>query len=87
MYSVYDTYAAFGTGKAEPAPDAAAPAPELEAKQGEVVEVKPKKDLAMIAGTRIQALTHGSLISAKGKYLRPGGRDETGWTTVQRKNA
>ena len=88
MYSVYDTYAAFGTGKPEPAqPDAAAPAPELEVKQAEVIEEKPKNSLAVIAGTRIQALTHGSLISAKGKYLRPGGRDETGWTTVQRKNA
>lgn len=80
-YSIYDSYAAFGEPKAliAPAAQEESPAPELEVKQGEVVDVKPKKDLAMIAGTRIQALTHGSLISAKGKYLRPGGRDEKGW--------
>lgn len=83
MYSVYDTYAAFDTGKAEPAQDAAASALEPEV----VEEVKPKEKLPVIVSARIQSLTGGSLISAKGKYLRPGGRDETGWTNVQRKNA
>lgn len=87
-FSLYDSYATFGNVKAEPVePDADASVPELEAKQGEVIELKPKRNFAVIAGTRIQALTHGSLISVNGKYLRPGGRDETGWTTVQRKNA
>ena len=107
MYSVYDTYAAFGSGEDKPAataiaaapelpkeessaPCAAAPAPEPEAKQGEVIQDKPrkrKKRPAMISGTYIRPWTGRSLISVQGKYLRPGGRDETGWTKAQRKNA
>ena len=92
MYSVYDTYAAFGSGEEKPAPtapelpkaepDAAAPAPEPEVKQGEVIQDKPKKRKkrpAVISGTYVRPWTGRSLISVQGKYLRPGGRSETGW--------
>lgn len=112
MYSVYDTYAAFGSEKEkaaiadqtaapelskEPessAPCAAAPLPDLapapEVKQGEVIQDKPRKQKkrpSIIDGAYVRPWTGRSLISVQGKYLRPGGRDETGWTRIQRKNA
>ena len=74
------------------APTAALPAldPEPEVKQGEVIQDKPKKRKkrpAVISGTYVRPWTGRSLISVQGKYLRPGGRNETGWTKAQRKNA
>ena len=101
-YSLYDSYVTFGEKKPLPAadeaapelpkeaPDASAPAPEPEVKQGEVIQDKPKKRKkrpAVISGTYVRPWTGRSLISTQGKYLRPGGRDETGWTKAQRKNA
>ena len=97
MYSVYDTYAAFSAdGSAEPAvapelPKAEpATAPEPVVKQGEVIQDKPekrKKRPKVINGSYVRPWNNRTLISVQGKYLRPGGRDETGWTRVQRKNA
>ena len=110
MYSVYDTYAAFGSGTekaaiAAPEPDqeepaAAAPAPEPEAKQGEVIQAKPRildmlhKQKKPKQHRRPRSLpgryerpwkieTKGT--GKGGKFLRPGGRDERGWTSRQRK--
>lgn len=89
LYSIYDSYATFDAAdRAAPAPaqedqSEAAPAPEPEAKLGEVVQAKPARIL--IPFTRF--FTRSMVFSMRGKYLNPGGRDDTGWTSIRRKNA
>lgn len=83
-YSLYDSYATFGDPKLLPASDEKAPElpkeeqsaaaslpdpPDPEVKQGEVIQDKPRNT------KRIRA-------SVNGKYLRPGGRTETGWRSA-----
>lgn len=97
MYSVYDTYAAFDGSGTKPAADpelpkedqsAAAPQPapaEPEAKQGEIVQDKPRKKqlrTSIITGSYVRPWETRSLASFNGKFLRPGGRSETGWHTT-----
>lgn len=87
-YSIYDSYASFGDPKPLPAADQSAheepadpaqvesPAPELsdpEVKQGEIVDPQPKRRI----WNRLPELL--SPAPYQGKYLRPGGRSETGW--------
>lgn len=87
-YSIYDSYASFGDPKPLPAADQSAheepaepaqeesPAPELsdpEVKQGEIVDPEPKRRI----WNRLPELL--SPAPYQGKYLRPGGRSETGW--------
>lgn len=53
-----------------------------EVKQGEVVDLKPRKTrklLRIVVGAYLRPYSDGSRISMKGKYLRPGGRSESGW--------
>lgn len=109
MYSVYDTYAAFGSGEEKSAiaapelpkedqSDAAASDPEV--KQGEVIQDKPKildkfriqkkpkkhRKPRCIPGKYERPWKVETTSSGKGgKFLRPGGRDERGWTSRQRK--
>lgn len=91
-YSIYDSYAAFGDPKPLPAPDApsaepaqeenAATAPDLEVKEGEVIDMRPKKKIKRLpgyAGSYIRPWSDRCLVSFNGKFLRPGGRNETGW--------
>ena len=69
-FRIYDSYASFGEPKELPAPEVP-PAPEPvvqpdpEVKEAEIVELAPHE--------------RRRLISVKGKWLRPGGRDEKGW--------
>jgi len=118
-YSLYDSYSTFGEPKtlpaSEPAPPlpaqeetcAAAPAPEPEVKQGEVVQdklerkkfrkifqvkrpEKKKKKIrrsSYIDGSYVRPWDKRTLVSNNGKFLRPGGRSETGWSITQRHNA
>lgn len=87
-YSIYDSYASFGDPKPLPAADQSAheapaepaqeesPAPELsdpEVKQGEIIDLAPKRRI----WNRLPELL--SPAPYQGKYLRPGGRSETGW--------
>lgn len=87
-YSIYDSYASFGDPKPLPAADQSAheepaepaqvdsPAPELsdpEVKQGEIIDPEPKRRI----WNRLPELL--SPAPYQGKYLRPGGRSETGW--------
>lgn len=83
MYSVYDTYAAFGSDAApvlsKEKTSAAAPLPAADSEPAAVeVEIVQEKDLRILDKT---------IVSRRGKYLRPGGRDETGWSKTQRKQA
>ena len=86
---------------------AAAPAPESEVKQGEVVQDKPerkkirkifqvkrpekkKKKIrrsSYIDGSYVRPWDKRTLVSNNGKFLRPGGRSETGWSITQSHNA
>lgn len=101
-YSLYDSYASFGDTKSVPAADqsvhepaqekpaASAPAPESEAKPAEIIQDKPKKKkrrVAGIPGTYVRPWNGRSLASINGKFLRPGGRSETGWSHLQQNNA
>lgn len=94
-YNIYDSYAAFGDPKAlpssdpEPASDNAA-APEPEVKVAELVD-PPKKCKAFRlrkkdpkprkrrSGGVYLRPGKSTLFSFRGKFLRPGGRSETGW--------
>lgn len=77
---------------AEPAQDetgAAAPLSDPEAKSAEVIQDKPMKRkccrFSVISGTYVRPWNKRSLASFKGKFLRPGGRSETGWLRRQHK--
>ncbi len=87
-YSIYDSYASFGDPKPLPAADQSAheepaepaqvesPAPELsdpEVKQGEIVDLAPKRRIWDSLPELLSPAPY------QGKYLRPGGRSETGW--------
>ena len=87
-FSIYDSYVTFGDPKSLPAADQSAheapaepaqdnySAPELsdpEVKQGEIVDLAPKRRI----WDRLPELL--SPAPYQGKYLRPGGRSETGW--------
>ena len=91
-YSLYDSYATdFGTDSkpsapaqpkpaqedqstAPPLPDPPAPEP------AEIIQDKPKKKNRLLTGSYIRPWEKRSLVSSNGKFLRPGGRSETGWT-------
>lgn len=86
LYSIYDSYATFD--EQQPAPPlpaqekAAVPAPEPEVKEGEVIQDKKKKKIrrsSFITGSYVRPWDKRSLASINGKFLRPGGRSETGW--------
>ena len=73
-FRIYDSYASFGEPKELPAPlpKEESPAPEPPAPEPEkVLEVEIVESDAPHERRR--------LISTKGKWLRPGGRDEKGW--------
>ena len=91
-FSIYDSYVTFGDPKSLPAADQSAdqsaheepaepaqaetPAPELsdpEVKQGEIVDPEPKRRIWFRLPELLSPLPY------QGKYLRPGGRSETGW--------
>lgn len=81
MYSVYDTYAAFEAKPEKTRTVAAAPTslPAADPEPAPVeVEVVPARDLRIL---------DKPIVSRNGKFLRPGGRDETGWKKGQRKQA
>ncbi len=98
LYSIYDSYATFDADAApslpaEPAQEdqsAAAPPPatsdpEPEVKQGEVIQDKSRKKrfrFSAIDGAFIRPWNKRTLASVNGKFLRPGGRSETGWRTT-----
>ena len=76
-FRIYDSYASFGEPKELPAspPKEESPAPELPAPEPEkVLEVEIVESDAPHERRR--------LISTKGKWLRPGGRTETGWRSA-----
>lgn len=75
-FRIYDSYASFGEPKELPAPPAQeeSPAPELPAPEPERVLEAEIVELAPHERRR--------LISTKGKWLRPGGRDERGWRSA-----
>lgn len=94
LYSIYDSYATFDT-KPAPAPIAApskpdpeeapSPAPlpdppEPEVLEAEIIQDTPKKRSRFLTGSYIRPWEKRSLVSTNGKFLRPGGRSETGWT-------
>ena len=88
LYSIYDSYATFDEQQPAPPlpaqekPDAAAPAPEPEVKEAEVIQDKKKKKIrrsSYLVGTYVRPWNKRSLASINGKFLRPGGRSETGW--------
>ena len=89
MYSVYDTYAAFGAAEqAAPAPakgdqSAAPPLPAADPEPAEASQDKPKRT----GGTYAKPFIQSNVLSLQGKYLRPGGQDDSGWTSIRRKNA
>lgn len=93
LYSIYDSYATFDNDKPasnknaavspEPVQEETA-APDPEVKQGEIIQNKPPKKRhkrpRIIRGTYIRPWSKCTLFSPhSGKYLRPGGRSETGW--------
>lgn len=94
FYSLYDSYAtSFGdkqpaAAPAEPKPaqeDQSAAAPlsdpsEPEALEAEVIQDKPKKKSRQLTGSYLRPWEKRSLASYQGKFLRPGGRSETGWS-------
>lgn len=92
LYSVYDTYAAFDAGGSKPASAAPEPAkeetapelPDPETKEAEIVDPKQKKHRKIpgFTGSYIRPWSGRILVSHSGKFLRPGGRNETGWRTV-----
>lgn len=112
-YSLYDSYATFGDKKTLPAADeaapelpkgdqsAAAPVPDPEVKQGEVIQDKPQLKILgklrkekkpkqhrrprSLPGRYERPWMKPSKGNGGGKFLRPGGRDASGWTSRQRK--
>ena len=100
LYSIYDSYATFDDQPpslpAQEKNSAAAPlpvdsaAPEPEAKPAEVIQDKPKKKkhrrISTITGAYLRPWSKNTLVSVNGKFLRPGGRSETGWLRRQHKN-
>lgn len=79
MYSVYDTYAAFGSDTAPVQPKEKKNAvPSLPAADPEPAsvdaEVVPARDLRIL---------DKPIVSRNGKFLRPGGRNQTGWSRRQ----
>lgn len=61
----------------------AAAASDPEVKEGEVVNLKKTKKTRQQPGYKGKFVRAGRcLISRKGKYLRPGGRSETGWRVI-----
>ena len=97
LYSIYDSYATFDSDAApapsKPAQDSSAAAPlpepaEPEAKPAEIIQDKPqKKKRCQISGSYLRPWEKRSLGSINGKFLRPGGRSETGWRSSQHKKA
>lgn len=94
LYSIYDSYATFDAATPmKPAPAQPKPAqeessadaplpepPEPEVLEAEVIQDKPKKKSRYLTGSYIRPWEKRSLVSSNGKFLRPGGRSETGWT-------
>lgn len=92
MYSVYDTYAAFEVNP-DPKPKKRKPAAASELPKGDQIDAAPAPELpdpeepelkwqeVILDKLRIPA----GLFSYGGKYLRPGGRDNSGWTSIRRK--
>lgn len=74
-YSIYDSYAAFGEPKAisapEPSSDEIISSEPVPVVQGEIVEVRSEQRLSKLFA-RFSA-------PPRGKYVRPGGRNELGW--------
>lgn len=89
MYSIYDSYATFDAAdQAAPEPaqeknDAVAPLPAADPEPGEAAQDKQQHKPGSYAKPFIQS----NVFSLRGKYLNPGGRDDTGWTSIRRKNA
>lgn len=87
LYQIYDSYATFDEQPpslpAQEESDAAAPAPEPEAKPAEVIQDKPRKKkrfwFSGMTGAYVRPWNKRTLVSINGKFLRPGGRSETGW--------
>lgn len=93
IYDSYATFdAAASSAPSKPAPaqikpaqedqSAAAPLPdppEPEALEAEVIRDKPKKKSRQLTGSYLRPWEKRSLASYQGKFLRPGGRSETGW--------
>lgn len=83
LFRIYDSYATFddGSGKPSAAPEPpkkdpeSDPDPEPEVKQGEVVDLAPRRFLF----PTVSLCSDLSFCSFHGKFLRPGGRTETGW--------
>lgn len=76
------------TAAAAPLPASADSEPEV--KQGEVIQDKPRKKqhrITGIPGTFVRPWDKRCLASFNGKFLRPGGRSETGWSHLQQNNA
>ena len=100
LYRIYDSYATFDEqppslpaqekAGAAASPPAEPAAPEPEAKPAEVIQDKPKKkkhrQISMITGAYLRPWEKNSLASVNGKFLRPGGRSETGWLHRQHKD-
>lgn len=76
LYRIYDSYATFD---ADQSAGTAAPAPEPEPKATEPVE-PPKK--RRYRGIYLRP-GKSTLFSLRGKFLRPGGRSENGWSRLQ----
>lgn len=101
LYRIYDSYATFdeqpASLPAQEKSDAAAPlpaepaAPEPEAKPAEIIQDKPRKRkrfrFSGISGAYVRPWNKRTLASINGKFLRPGGRSETGLLHRQHKSA
>ena len=60
----------------------AAASSDPEVKVAEIVDLKPRKkpkQPKILTGIYLRPWTKSTLVSGNGKYLRPGGRSETGW--------
>lgn len=79
-YSIYDSYASFGEPKTLPAPSEPDAPPQEESPAPEPVAAS---DPEVLDAEIVELAPHQRrrLISVSGKFLRPGGRSETGWRT------
>ena len=93
-YATFDADTAPVTPPSKPAPaqpkpaqeesSAAAPLPDPpvpDVLDAEVIqELEPKKKSRQLTGSFVRPWEKHSLVSSNGKFLRPGGRSETGWS-------
>ena len=84
MYSVYDTYAAFDDGTQKPQTVAAPELPDQDPGEAAPLPSPAPANQLAIPPINVRLFGH-SLISGTGKYLRPGGRNETGWKCTSTK--